>query len=261
MFNFDLTTILFQFINFAILAVALYFLLFKGALKSSREARELKHQQEKELNDHLAESEKLKQDLAKEYQQIDEKAREIIELEREKFKKEAKGILAKAEEQAEQIRLRAVEEAKILQQKSFADYHEQIIDTVIESSRILLNQTAPEEIHHSLVKQMNERIWELGRKEMQTVETIRKSLKDREPLVELVTAKPLTVEEQGTLVRTLSALADRNVRLEARVDPNLTAGLRIRLGDLIFDNSYQAKLMTLREEIKKEFDRLSSEDM
>ena len=108
---------------------------------------------------------------------------------------------------------------------------------------------------------MNERIWELGRKEMQTVETIRKSLKDREPLVELVTAKPLTVEEQGTLVRTLSALADRNVRLEARVDPNLTAGLRIRLGDLIFDNSYQAKLMTLGEEIKKEFDRLSSEDV
>ena len=260
MFNIDLTTILFQFINFAVLSVLLYFLLFKGAMKSSQEARELKNQQEKELSNNLAESEKLKQNLEKEYQQIEEKAREIIELERDKFKKEAKVILSKAEEEAEHIRLQAREEAKVIQQKSFTDFHEQIIDTVIESSRIMLNHTAPDEIHHSLVKQMNERIWELGRKEMQTVETIRKSLKDREPLVELVTAKAMTVEEQGTLVRTLSALADRNVRLEARVDPNLTAGLQIRLGDLIFDNSYQAKLMILREEIKKEFDRLSSED-
>ena len=67
MFNFDLTTILFQFINFAVLAIVLYFLLFKGALKSSREARELKHQQEKELSDRLAESEKLKQELEEEY--------------------------------------------------------------------------------------------------------------------------------------------------------------------------------------------------
>ncbi|HAF61412.1 MAG TPA: hypothetical protein DCK95_03695 [Anaerolineaceae bacterium] len=260
MFNIDLTTILFQFINFAILAVLLYFLLFKGAIKKSREARELKHQQEKELEINLAESEKIKRDLENEYQQIEEKAREIIEQEREKFKKEAKGILLKAEEEADQILLNARQEAQIIQQKSFADYHEQIIDTVIESCRIMFDHTAPDEIHHSLVKQMNERIWELGRKEMQTVETIRKSLKDREPLVELVTAKSLTVEEQGTLVRTFSALADRNVRLEARVDPNLTAGLQIRMGDLIFDNSYQAKLLLLREGIKKEFDRLSLED-
>jgi len=260
MFNIDLTTILFQFINFAIMAVLLYFLLFKGAIKSSREARELKHQQEKELEINLAESEKIKRNLADEYQQIEEKAREIIEQEREKFKKEAKGILLKAEEEADQILLHARQEAQVIQQKSFADYHEQIIDTVIESCRIMLDHTAPDEVHHSLVKQMNERIWELGRKEMQTVETIRQSLKDREPLVELVTAKSLTVEEQGTLVRTFSALADRNVRLEAKVDANLTAGLQIRMGDLIFDNSYQAKLLLLREGVKKEFDRISLED-
>jgi len=91
-------------------------------------------------------------------------------------------------------------------------------------------------------------------------ETIRKSLKDREPLVELFTAKPLTVEEQGTLVRTFSALADRNIRLDVEINPALTAGVQIRMGDLIFDNSYQAKLLMLREQIKEEFDKRSAEE-
>lgn len=254
MFNIDLTTIIFQFINFAILAVLLYFLLFKGALKKSEEEKKLQEHREQEMEQNRIEIAQLRDELKREYQNIDEKAREIIEQEREKQRREAKTLLEQAEQEAQQIRIQAKKEAENIQQRSFADYHEELIDTVIESSRILLDMTAPDEIHHALVKQMSERIWELGRKEMQTVETIRKSLKDREPTVELVSAKPLTVEEKGTLVRTFSALADRTVRLDVKVNQNLTAGLQIRLGDLMFDNSYQAKLLMLREQIKKEFD-------
>lgn len=254
MFNIDLTTIIFQFINFGILAVLLYFLLFKGALEKSKKESQLRQEKEQEFQKNLDESERLKKQLEEEIQNIDEKAKEIIEQERDKFKHEASTIIKQAEQKAESILEQAKQDAVSVQQKSFAQFHEELVNTVIESSRILLEQTAPDEVHHTLVNQMNQRIWELGRKEMQTVETIRKSLKGREPIVELVTAKPLTVEEQGTLVRTFSALADRNVHLEAKVDPNLTAGLQIRLGDLMFDNSYQAKLLMLREQIKKEFD-------
>jgi len=260
MFNIDLTTILFQFINFLIMALLLYFLLFKNAIKNGKEQREQSRLQAKEFENNLRETEHLKQELELEYQKIDEKARAIIEQEREKFKVEANKIIIKAQHEADKIMQQAQQEAQVIQQKSFAEFHESIIDTVIESSRILLNQTAPDEIHHSLVNQMNQRIWEMGKKEVQTIETIRKSLKDREPLVELITAKPLSVEEQGTLVRTFSALADRNIRLEVEVDPSLTAGLQIRMGDLLFDNSYQSKLLMLREQIKKEFDRQTDEE-
>ncbi len=260
MFKIDLTTILFQVINFLVLAGLLYLLFFKNAIKRGKEKREKNLRESQELEKNVLASEQLKHELEAEYQKIDEKARTIIEQEHEKFKVEAKTIIVKAQHEADKLLQQARQEAQALQQKSFAEFHEAIIDTVIESSRILLEQTAPDEIHHALVNQMNQRIWEMGKKEVQTIETIRKSLKDREPLVKLITAKPLTVEEQGTLVRTFSALADRNIRLDVEVDPSLTAGLQVRMGDLLFDNSYQAKLFVLREQVKKEFDKLTAED-
>ena len=82
---------------------------------------------------------------------------------------------------------------------------------------------------------------------MRRVDTIRKSLGDREPVLEVHTAKPLSQEEKAKLMRTFSALADKNVKLELNIDPDLVAGLRVRLGDFIVDNSLATKLNEISE--------------
>jgi F0F1-type ATP synthase delta subunit len=43
-------------------------------------------------------------------------------------------------------------------------------------------------------------------------------------------------------------LADRHVNLELKTEPGLAAGLRVRLGDLIVDNSMTELLGQLRQD-------------
>jgi len=72
-------------------------------------------------------------------------------------------------------------------------------------------------------------------------------LGDREPTAHVTTAESLTLEQQGLLARTLTALADRHVDLEVRIDPDLVAGVRVRIGDIIVDSSIAGQLDELRD--------------
>ena len=74
-------------------------------------------------------------------------------------------------------------------------------------------------------------------------------LGDRTPNVVVRSAKSLTAEQQGQLVRTFTALADRNVNLDLRVDPAMGLGLRVRIGDLVIDNSIAGKFDDLQDEV------------
>jgi F-type H+-transporting ATPase subunit delta len=100
-----------------------------------------------------------------------------------------------------------------------------------------------------LVQQLSDRIWEMGRSEMQQVETLRRALGDREPTVYVTTARALSPQQQGLLARTFSALADRNVNLDIKVDAALAGGVRVRLGDMVVDNTIADRLAALRESI------------
>lgn len=89
----------------------------------------------------------------------------------------------------------------------------------------------------------------MGRSEMARVEAFRVSLGDREPTAYVTSAKPLSSEQQGELARTLTALADRHVDLDLRIDASLAAGLRVRLEDIVIDNTIAGQLQELRESV------------
>ena len=84
---------------------------------------------------------------------------------------------------------------------------------------------------------------------MQRVELLRQSLGDRTPTARVRSARALRPEQQGLVVRTLSALADRNVSLDVQVEPSLGLGLEVRLGDLVVDNTIAGQLEELRESV------------
>jgi F-type H+-transporting ATPase subunit delta len=46
-------------------------------------------------------------------------------------------------------------------------------------------------------------------------------------------------------------LADRHVNLEVTVEPALAGGLRVRLGDMVVDNSIADRLEALRENVSR----------
>ena len=68
---------------------------------------------------------------------------------------------------------------------------------------------------------------------------------------EVVSAQPLTPEQQARLADTLSAGAGKTVRLQSRVDPSLIGGLVVRLGSRMIDTSIRAKLGQLQNMMKE----------
>ena len=66
---------------------------------------------------------------------------------------------------------------------------------------------------------------------------------------EAVTAVPLDNDQQGRIVAALERRTGKRVRLEARVDPRVLAGVRLHVGDSLIDGSAAGRLSALREEL------------
>ena len=259
MLDINFTTIIFQFINFIILAVLLYFLMFKNIIKRTKQRKQEFEAIELVAKNNLESTEKLRAELAMQIENAQAQIDEKISLARAEMEISKIQIIDETKIKAKKIIAQAIDTAKLEQQRSMEMFNEEISSSIIEIVKQIFNKYSPEVIHNSLVQQTNERIWELGKKEMERVETIRKSLKSRETGLFVESAYLLTKEQQTNIVRTFSALADKNVSLETKLNKDLGAGVRIRLGDFIINNSLDALLEEIKKEAADETNKLVSE--
>ena len=63
---------------------------------------------------------------------------------------------------------------------------------------------------------------------------------------EIVSAVPLDDEQQQRIADLLSEMAGTEVRVTARVDPEIVGGLLARVGDRLIDGSTRTKIQTMR---------------
>jgi len=214
--------------------------------KRASEKEQLLH----ELAEDRDEAARLGGDLQTRLAGVEGEIAETVAQSQEKLDSERKEVLLWAEEEAERLLTEAQAEALQIQQRAMAEFHDELLEAILDSSGLIIGQIAPQELHDTLVQQLNDRIWEFGRgDEIQRVEAIRRSLGERTPTVYATSAQPLSPDQQRLLLRTFSALADHDVLLEMKTDPALVAGLRVRLGDLVMDNSINAQLTGLREDV------------
>jgi F-type H+-transporting ATPase subunit b len=251
MLNLDLATIAFQIINFLALTALLYYFLFRPVMSRVKTRTAEKERSAREMAQEREEAAKLRAELEERLAKADEEAAAIITEAQEQAEAERTALLEEVHTEAERILVEAHVDAQRLRQQAAEDFHDDVLDAVLEISGQVIGRTTPPEVHDALVRQLNDRIWELGRHEMERVETIRRSLGDRAPTAYVTSAQPLSAEQQGQLVRTFTALADRHVNLELRIESNLAAGLRVRLGDMVVDNSIAGQLNGLREAVSK----------
>ncbi|MDY7040165.1 MAG: F0F1 ATP synthase subunit delta, partial [Chloroflexota bacterium] len=237
MLELDWLTIIFQIINFLVLAVALYFILFRPVMRSVEKRAAEKEQLLRELEQDRQKATDLRLELEERLAKADEEAASIARAARKQAQAERAALLQEA--QAEVERMLAEAQADVLRQRRLAvdTFHDELLDTVLEIGGQVIGRTAPPELHDTLVQQLSDRIWELGRSEMERVEAFRRSMGDRTPTAYVTTAHPLSPEQQGLLARTFTALADRHVNLELKTVPELIVGLQVRLGDTIVGNS------------------------
>ncbi|MBO8143883.1 MAG: ATP synthase F1 subunit delta [Thermodesulfobacterium sp.] len=69
---------------------------------------------------------------------------------------------------------------------------------------------------------------------------------------EVITAYPLSPEEKKELEEVLKEYLKKEVILESKVDEEIIGGIKIKIGDLIFDGSLKTQLGKFKEIIKGE---------
>lgn len=147
-----------------------------------------------------------------------------------------------------------------LKRQAVRDFHDELLGAVLDVSGLVIGRVAPEELHASMVQQLCDSVWEMGRNDMRRVDLLRRALGDRTPTVVARTAQSLSAEQQGLVIRTFSALADRSVNIDLKVEPSLGLGLQVRLGDLVMDNTIAGRLDELRDSVVEALDeRIANE--
>ena len=66
---------------------------------------------------------------------------------------------------------------------------------------------------------------------------------------EVTSATPLSPAELKAIARRLSAMTDRKVTVETRVDPSIIGGIVVRIGDQLIDASVKGRLEALKRRL------------
>jgi F-type H+-transporting ATPase subunit b len=260
MIDLDIATIAFQIINFLALAALLYYFLFRPVMRNIKKRAAERERLAREIAQNREAAARLRAELEARLEHAGEEAATVIARAEEQAKTDREALLQEAQGEVERILVEAHADAHRLRSQTVGDFHDELLDAILEISGHVIGQAAPPEAHDALVQQLCDRIWELGRSEMERVDAFRRSLGERAPTAYVTTARSLSSEQQGLLARTFNALADRRVNLELNIDPALAAGIRVRLGDFIVDNSVAGQLAELREAVSKALEERMAHD-
>jgi len=78
--------------------------------------------------------------------------------------------------------------------------------------------------------------------------------------VELGLPQALSPENERRLVNTFNALTDTEVDLTITIIPDLIAGVRARIGDIVLDNTLGSQIENMRDEITSSLETLLVEN-
>ncbi len=249
MLDIDWITILLEIINFGLITVVLYFLVFKPivrrseaqALEKARLMEELKHNHEiSEIN--LAKINERLLNLDKEIQVITDEAYE-------QNKALQAGLLENTREEAKQIIQDELLELKKEQLINMKLQYKELVGAVLSITSQSLRKLSLSAVHDSLIKGLVDEILSFGKTQVHQVQTIRNSLSGRQANVFIFAAYPLSSEQEVLLVSAINALVDTDVNVEIEIDEDLVYGAKVRIDDLIIENSLASHLEAILDEV------------
>lgn len=83
-------------------------------------------------------------------------------------------------------------------------------------------------------------------------ETLRKTQTEKDPSKAFVTTAIALDEKEISEIKTvLSSLMSRDIAVENRIDPDVIAGMKIKIGDKLIDNTIKQKLLNLSEKLSQ----------
>jgi len=246
MLEIDLPTLLLELVNFLVLTAALYFFLFRRVIRAVEQRAKEKEDAQRKIEEEREQAEKLRIELENRLDRINEEVDEILTKARASIEIERQRMLDEIRETTDKRLVEVEQESLRIQKQELQKFNEKLVQAIEEVSGKLIGKVVPLEVHNSLVNELNQKVIELGRTDMRQVNNLRRSLTDRMPTAYITSAQELSVDQQRQIVRTISALADRSVNIELDIQPELVAGMKVRIGDMLVENSIAAHLAELR---------------
>ena len=260
MLELDWVTILWEIVNFIVITIILYYLVFKPIVKRSEAQANKKARLMRELEQDRVNAAAALQEIEVRLANLDKEIQQISDEAYEQNKVLQTRLLDATREEAAQILQQALQEAHKEQFVNTKQYHNELTDTILRISGDTLKRVTPLSVHAALIDGMIKVILDMGKNQMQQVQAIRDSLSDRLPHVYLTSAAPLSSDQEMALVRTFNALVDRDVNLDISIDESLIAGLKVRLGDVVIENSISAHLEKIRTGVKESLELATQDD-
>lgn len=240
--KFDLTTFIFQIINFVVLLFILKRLLYKPV-------REIVEKRRKLTQKTVQDAEKTRQDaleLKERYQEETAKLKEVrgqmLEELQKEVMEERKKLIAKAEEEAGKVTEKEMAILAAERNRLQAEMKDQAIETACIFASRILHDISDKELHEATYRKL-----------LKMLDQVAQDLKKTaEPLaVELATMYPLSGEELGNFRQKLESLVSGKVAVNAVVDETLIAGAKIKAHDKVYNFSLSGQIDLLRTTLKK----------
>ncbi len=231
-----------QVLNFLILFVVLSAWVYKPVLnllekrretiaqglEDARVATEARANAEKE-------AEKILADAQAQASKIVREATERAEAVGREIRTEAEAEAAKAKEAA-------LAEAAVERDRMLADVRGQIAALAMAATQKLVGETLDEQRQHALINEFFSGV-KAGKV------TVLDDADFTGDTAEVISALPLTDEEQAIIKKDVLAKIGSDAKVEFKVEPSILGGLVIRVGDKVLDNSVAAQMDELRHRL------------
>jgi F-type H+-transporting ATPase subunit b len=243
--KFDFWTFAFQVINFTVLLFILKRLLYKPVREIMEKRRAIASRTMAEAETARKEAEELKALNQAELEQLHGQREQQMEEMKATVAQERQKMLANAGREAERLIDKEQALFAVEKKRYGVALREMAIDAVGLFAANICRDIADEELHHAFCRRLQGEIERIAA-ELRNVTTPDETLS-----IEVVSAYQLTEEEERALHDALATGTGRKVTMEATVDRELMAGLKVRAYDMIYDSSLSGQVATLTVKLKE----------
>ena len=236
----NLGFLIFQILNFSVLAVLLYAFAYKPII-NMLETRKQKIAKGVEDSRIAAEARlNAEKEAAKIIADTQTKATHIIREASERAEEAGREIRVEAEAEAVKTREGALADIEVERERILGEVRSQVAALAIAATQKLIGEALDEKRQHALIDEFFSGI-KSGKVTILQDSAITGST------AEVTSALPLTSEEKEIVKSDILANVGSQATISFRVDPNILGGLVLRIGGKVLDASVAGQLDTLRQ--------------
>jgi len=236
----NLGFLIFQILNFSVLAVLLYAFAYRPILKMLETRKQKIAQGLEDANIAAEARSNAEKEASKIVAEAQTKAAQLVREATERAEAAGREVRAAAEAEAVKARDAALAEIGVERDRILGEVRSQVAALSISAAQKLIGETLDERRQHTLINEFFSGV-KAGKV------TVLEGVSISGAAAEVTSALPLTSEEKETVKKDVLSKIGSQATIAFRVDPDILGGLVIRVGGKVLDASVAGQLENLRQ--------------